>query len=561
MSAIDPAPDAGASLLSSALRRRPSRNRARSRSIWLWQLSLAAGVITISLVAAIIIPDIYSYVPFVIGSLMIATVTIVTLGVPWRRLPARAVLVIPLLDIVAIGLLSYGGIYRLSYLWVFPIAWVATYYTLPWLVAAISSVAVMLTIDAVTFEAAPMTIQRSLVIVLSLSFLGLCIYSVARNARSLRNLLSRQADRLRHTLERTREQAARTTQMFDSLDVAVARVSSRGEIIAVNEAYRELYALDANDLSLPGGSVEYDAERGEALAAADRPVARAARGELTDGERVWLYDPEGTWHVLTVSTRPLPADEGVPSTVVIVEDVSSLHRAEQERRTLAATVSHELRNPLTTALAHTELLLERDDLPQRAREQIELIEAAGERMLHLVTQTIENTTPAAPECLERRPVDVRRVLDASIESFAPAVSAAGVHLSLEAPAEIMVDADAFRLRQVFDNLLSNAVKYSRADDRVSITAQADMSAVRVDIADTGIGIDSSELPRIFEPYYRAQSARDSGVIGNGIGMGVVREIVEEHGGAIDVASALGRGTMVQVTLPRHISGGETDART
>jgi signal transduction histidine kinase len=150
---------------------------------------------------------------------------------------------------------------------------------------------------------------------------------------------------------------------------------------------------------------------------------------------------------------------------------------------------------------------------------------------------------------------VRRVLDASIESFAPAVSAAGVHLSLEAPAEIMVDADAFRLRQVFDNLLSNAVKYSRADDRVSITAHADMSAVRVDIADTGIGIDSSELPRIFEPYYRAQSARDSGVIGNGIGMGVVREIVEEHGGAIDVASALGRGTMVQVTLPRHISGG------
>jgi two-component system phosphate regulon sensor histidine kinase PhoR len=560
MRTLDRVPEAGADLLSSALRR-PSRNRARSRSIWLWQLSLAAGVVTISLVGAIIIPDIYSYVPFVIGSLMIAAITILTMGLPWRRLPARAVLVIPLLDIVAIGLISYGGVYRLSYLWVFPIAWVATYYSLRWLVAAIGTVTVLLTIDAFTFAAAPMTIQRLLVIVLSLSFLGLCIYSVARNARALRSLLSRQADRLRQTLDRTREQADRTTQMFDSLDVAVARVSSQGEILAVNEAYRELYALDANDLSLPGGSVEYDSERGDALAASDRPIARAARGELTDGERSWLYDPEGNWHVLTVSTRPLSAGDGVRSTVLIVQDVSELHRAELERKTLAATVSHELRNPLTAALAHTELLLERDDLPARAREQIALIEAAGERMLHLVTQTIENTSPSEPERLERTPVNVRRVLDASIESFTPAVTAAGVRLTLEAPTEIMVDADAFRLRQVFDNLLTNAVKYSRADDRVSITAHADTTAVRVDIADTGIGIDSSELPRIFEPYYRAQSARESGVIGNGIGMGVVKEIVEEHGGAIEVTSALGRGTTVKLKLPRHISGGEPDART
>ena len=112
--------------------------------------------------------------------------------------------------------------------------------------------------------------------------------------------------------------------------------------------------------------------------------------------------------------RPLPADDGILSTVLIVQDVSALHRAEQERRTLAAPVSHELRNPLTTALAHTELLLERDDLPPRAREQLALIEAAGERMLHLVTQTIENTGHSAAECFQRRPVDVRRVLDESI---------------------------------------------------------------------------------------------------------------------------------------------------
>lgn len=533
--------------------RRPSRNRARSRSIWLWQLSLAAGVITISLVGAVILPDIYSYVPFVIGSLMIAAITIVTIGLPWRRLPARAVLIIPLLDIIAIGFISYGGVYRLSYLWVFPIAWVATYYSARWLVAAIGTVTVLLTIDALTFAAAPMTIQRLLVIVLSLSFLGMCIHDVARNARSLRNLLSRQADRLRQTLE----QAARTTQMFDSLDVAVARISSTGEILTVNEAYRELYALDAADLSLPGGSVEYDSERGAPLAASDRPLARATRGELTDGERVWLFDPEGTWHVLTVSTRPLPTEDGVDSAVLIVQDVSELHRAEQERRTLAATVSHELRNPLTAALAHAELLLERDDLPARAREQIALIEAAGERMLHLVTQTIEGTDSPFGECPGYAQVDVRRILDASVESFTPALTATGVTLTMDVPDELMVDADAFRLRQVFDNVLTNAVKYSGAEGHVTITARARDDVADVEIADTGIGIDSAELPHIFEPYYRGRSARDSGVTGSGLGMAVVKEIVDDHGGTVGVTSRPGLGTTVTLTIPRHRSPEET----
>lgn len=525
-------------------------NLARSRSIWLWQLSLAAGVMTISVIGTVILPAMYAYVPFVAGALAIAAITAITIGTPWHRLPAGLVIAIPLADIIAIGVISYGGIYRLSFLWVFPIAWIATYFSLPWLITAISGVAAILTIEAVTFAAAPMTIQRLVVIVLSLCFLGLCIHSVARNARALRKLLVRQADRLRQTLERTREQAGRTNKMFDSLDVAVARISSAGEILSANEAFRELYALDASDLSLPGGSVEYDSERGEALPASERPMARAARGELTDGDRVWLFDPEGRWHVLTVSTRPLPDEDGIGSTVLIVQDVSALHRAEQDRRTLAATVSHELRNPLTSALGHTELLLDRNDLPERAREQIALIEAAGERMLHLVTQTIERSADSSPACSERRPIDLRRVLDASTESFAPAARTAGVHLTLDAPPEIIVEADAFRIRQVIDNLLTNALKYTRADGSVALTARLTTASVRIDVADTGMGIDAADLPRIFEAYYRGQSARESGVTGSGIGMGVVKEIVEEHGGTVEVTSALGIGTTVHLTLPR-----------
>ena len=187
---------------------------------------------------------------------------------------------------------------------------------------------------------------------LCLSFLGVVIHNASQHARALRRLLLRHSSRLQTALARSRTQAARTNQMFNSLDVAVARVSSAGEILAVNDAFVELFALDSDDLSLPGRAVEYDGEWGEPLPPAERPLARAARGELAEGERAWLYDPDGQWHVVSVSTRPLPRPDG-DSTVLIVQDVSELHRVEQERRAIVAGVSHELRNPLTAVLGRT----------------------------------------------------------------------------------------------------------------------------------------------------------------------------------------------------------------
>lgn len=527
-----------------------SRNRARSRSIWLWQLALAAGVITIALSGSILMPQMFSYPPFLIGALGIMAITIATLAAPWRRIPSPFIASVPLADIVAIGLISFGGMLRLSYLWVFPIAWVATYFSLRWLVTALSAVAVLLTIDVIAHGAAPMTTQRLIVIVLCLTFLGLAIHGVAQHARALRRLLRRHGERLQATLDRTQEQARRTTQMFDSLDVAVARISSTGDILAANDAYIELYALDPADLSLPGASVEYDRERGDALPAADRPRARAARGELTDGERVWLYDPHGRWHALAVATRPLPTASDGASTVLIVEDVTDLHRAEHERRALIASVSHELRNPLTAVLGHTELLLEHGDLSPHTRAQIAVIDAAGERMLRLVAENLSNADAPAPPPTAMNPVDVGRVLAASVESFRPAANAGGVTLTLEVEPELIAHADAFRLRQVIDNLLTNAVKYTPADGAVTITATEDGTALSITVADTGIGIEPDELPHIFEPYFRGQSARDSGTTGSGIGMGIVREILDDHGGTVSVDSAPGVGTVARVRVPR-----------
>jgi PAS domain S-box-containing protein len=525
-------------------------SRGRSRSIWLWQLSLAGGVMTISAIGSVLMPDMLSSPLFAVGALSILALTMLTLAAPWRRLDARVVAIVPFVDIVAIGLMGYGGVYRLNYLWIFPIAWIATYYSYRWLVGALSGVAAILTTDIVINGAPPMATQRLVVIVLSLTFLAIVMYSVSNYARALRTLLRRQAARLQSTLTRTQSQAQRTRQMLDSLDVALARVGGRGDILAANDAFIELFALDADDLSLPGRSIEYDAEWGSPLPAPERPLTRAARGELTDGDRMWLFDAEGQWRVVSISTRPLPLAADGPSTALIVQDVSEMYRIEEDRRAIVAAVSHELRNPLTAVLGRTEFLLDRGDLPGRTREQIAIIETAGERMLRLVNENLETALAVPTATAEKTDVDLGPVLTASVESFAPAAERAGIDLRLETDGDLICTADAFRLRQVFDNVVTNAVKYTPADGTVVIGASSDEAAVRVTVTDTGIGIEAEELPRVFEPYFRGQAARDSGIHGTGIGMGIVREIVAGHRGSVTIESEPGRGTVVDITLPR-----------
>ena len=151
-------------------------SRARSRSIWLWQLAIAGGVVTITVVGSVLMPEMLTSPLFVSGALGVLTITMVTLGLPWRRLEPWVVGLIPLADIVAIGLMGFGGVYRLNYLWVFPVAWIATYYSYRWLITALSTVAVILATDIILNNAPPMATQRLVIIVLSLTFLGLVMY-------------------------------------------------------------------------------------------------------------------------------------------------------------------------------------------------------------------------------------------------------------------------------------------------------------------------------------------------------------------------------------------------
>jgi two-component system phosphate regulon sensor histidine kinase PhoR len=534
----------------------PRETDSRVHTVWIWQLSFGAVVGIITVLTAIMDPQVLVVPPLAIGVAGVFVTTVAALIIPWHKYPESAATVLPYLDIIWVGLLTFGTDLRLSHLWVVPVAWLAALFSLARLAVGLALVGAIGVAEILASGTTPASALRVLIVLLALAFVGATVHATARQGQAYRTLLRRQARRIRHSLDTASIERRRVSETLDGVHIAIARINRSGELISSNTAYRELYGLDGADPSQPPRSIEYDGLRGTALREVARTYARAARGDELDAERVWLYDVEGNWHALSVtSRRQEPRQDEEPSTVLIAEDVTGLLTADRRRDALAAVISHELRNPLTGILGHADRLLERDDLDPDVRRRLAVIEESGERMMHLITSILSAPTDAATRAERdaRAVTDLRAILDASVESFAANALERRVALALSPGPPVLIWGDAFRLRQMADNLLGNAVKYTPPGGTVEVSVRRTGADVEVVVADSGIGIPAADIPRVFDHYFRSASAVDSGIPGTGIGLQIVRDVIEAHDGTIDIASEPGTGTTVTVRIPAEAS--------
>ncbi|WP_299087679.1 cell wall metabolism sensor histidine kinase WalK [uncultured Microbacterium sp.] len=525
-------------------------SQTRSRSLWRWQLILTATVVTLVGTTAVLEPARFGQVTFVIGAIGVIGLTCVALAFPWHRVSRRDVALLPLADIVAIGLLTAGSAgTSLRFLWVFPVAWIATYYTLPWIIGAVGVVAACMVAEAASSPLTAAVAQPFLTVLLALGFIGITMNIGAGRTRAYAHLLRRQVSQLDRTRERAVVQVERTAQLSDALETGLASVDRDGVLVLANAAFLRLYAAESAASFTPTTAVEYDERRGRALGPSETAFARAARGERFNDRRVWLFTAAGRWHALDVSSRPVDTIPGEsPSNLLVIHDVTSVVDAARERRTVTTVVSHELRNPLTAILGHTELLQDREDLPPDIRRQLSVIDNAAQRMQRLVTSTLSEFTDVVDN--DPAPVDIGRMIEASVQAFSPVAASSLVTITHIAGDTPPVKGDAFRLRQAIDNVIGNAVKYTTRGGTVRVSAESDGASLVVTVADTGIGMSQLDLARVFDPGFRSDTARASGIGGTGLGMAITHEIVVQHGGTIEVRSELGRGTSVVLTLPR-----------
>ena len=145
--------------------------------------------------------------------------------------------------------------------------------------------------------------------------------------------------------------------------------------------------------------------------------------------------------------------------------------------------------------------------------------------------------------------DIRGLIENCLAASRAAADARGVMVDAIGSAELWADVDPNRIRQVLDNLLSNAIKYNRVGGTVTVSETRTVEAVTIAVTDSGCGIADAERERVFEPYYRAETARRSPQIGSGLGLGISRDIARRHGGGLRLAHSSAAGSRFELTLP------------
>lgn len=250
--------------------------------------------------------------------------------------------------------------------------------------------------------------------------------------------------------------------------------------------------------------------------------------------------------------RSLPADTTAPGELgelarafdATAEDVA---RSERTRQAMAADVAHELRTPLAALQAGLEEL--RDGLVEPDQERLGALHAQSVRLGRVVDDLAAlSAAETAALSLHREVLDLGELVSEAVTAARPSMEGAGLVMTTAVPHGVMVAADPDRLHQAVGNLLSNATRYCRPGDSVAITLTTSPEEAVVTVADTGPGIATDDLDRVFHRLWRGSADRDGA--GTGIGLAVVRELVVAHGGSVSATSDGASGATFTIRLPR-----------
>ncbi len=236
----------------------------------------------------------------------------------------------------------------------------------------------------------------------------------------------------------------------------------------------------------------------------------------------------------------MPSGRGA---IAILHDITDLERLEQVRKDFVANVSHELRTPLAGIIGYADTLLDGALEDHRNnRNFVEIIRTNAVRLSNIAADLlILSELESGAESAEPDVISVRGVLDSAVATVEGEAKARDVSLVRDNVENVFVNGSRLRLEQALLNLMANAIKFNRPGGEVRVSAKESDGHVVVRIADTGVGIPSQDLPRIFERFYRVDKARSRQVGGTGLGLSIVKHVIERMNGRIGVESQLGRG--------------------
>ncbi|WP_167759678.1 PAS domain S-box protein [Massilia horti] len=353
-----------------------------------------------------------------------------------------------------------------------------------------------------------------------------------------------------------RESEARFRALAEASPALIWQLGPDGGAMYFNQRYLDVTGMSVSELLDNGWhQVIHPDDLQTYAAAADEALQQRKPFQM----RVRCKVHDGQWHWFESSAMPWFSDDGqyrglVGISIDVTEAVlaeESLREADRRKDEFLATLAHELRNPLAP-ISNAVHLLRQPDGRRRADRIVEMVGRQVQQIVRLVDDLMEVSRITRGKIeLERRPLALGEVLAAAVETSLPAIEQASHRLEVALPDEpLVVAGDRVRLTQVFTNLLNNAARYTDRGGRICVGARREEGWAVITVRDNGMGIAPEQLPHVFEMFVQLHRPASRGPGGLGIGLTMVRNLVEMHGGQVEASSAgPGQGSEFRVRLP------------
>ena len=371
-----------------------------------------------------------------------------------------------------------------------------------------------------------------------------------------RALNSIRMEQERARLEQERQRAlldlntekSRIRTILESLPHGVIVTNTQGRVVLMNQTARQI---------LPGEESPIGCEIGECLEDSElcdliRSQSVAAHSE---GSSYELQLGDDSYYM--VQTNPVLGEEGeCLGAVIVFGDISDLKEMDRLKSEFVAKVSHELRSPLSTIHEQMALVLQdmlEQEQPEKEQRILSRAKEKTKGMLSLIEDLLDLSRVEAGSAFnDVQRVDIRQTLESQVDFFQDRAAEKKQGLTLEAAGEEwpIVEADPRALESVFGNLIGNAVKYTPEGGCVAVRiGPVEQGRVRVEVEDDGIGISEKEQSRIFERFYRVKDGQTRNISGTGLGLPIVKGILDDMGGSISLSSQHGQGSTFSIWLP------------
>ena len=379
---------------------------------------------------------------------------------------------------------------------------------------------------------------------------GTIIFHGARRFMRMALKLEKLTDEQLRLKRQISEEEFNLQAILSSMVEGVMVVDNNHVIRLVNASFMKLFNIRNSPIRQTALSVVRDASVEEIL-----------RATTQTGETQWreisiLSDADlSVPRYFAVSSVPITrADGGISGMVAVFHDISRLRQLEDIRREFVANVSHELRTPLSIFHGYLENLLDAPNLPRKERVPVYEVMQKHSRRLNALLEDLLTIAR-----LESRGVklDISKIalapfLNQFCKEWTIKAEKKKITLDVEADAALPpLSVDEFRMEQILNNVLENALKYTPGGGCVQLSArEGNQGEIEMLIEDNGTGIPLSDLPHVFERFYRVEKARSREKGGTGLGLSIVKHIMALHGGTVEAQGALGKGTAIILRFPR-----------